>query len=91
MEIIHTWPNAVISYNPPSKLALFQTVVFLPMYVIRNLSKSIKIQIVYHSLPKHVKSDEFVQIQNQKAGMITALSTLTGCQARDYPERQDYW
>ena len=48
----------------------------LPMYVIRNLSKSIKIQIVYHSFPKHVKSYEFVQIQNQKAGPITGLSTL---------------
>jgi hypothetical protein len=47
IEIIHTRPKVVISYNPASKLALFQTCAFLPEVQLSIFIRLIQIVFEY--------------------------------------------
>jgi hypothetical protein len=47
--------KVVISYDPESNLVLFRTCVYLPKYVIRRLSNTVKIDFEYHTAFRAVK------------------------------------
>jgi hypothetical protein len=49
-ENIQVRAKVVISYNPASKLVLFQTGAFLPFSTIRLLSKCVMISFGYHTV-----------------------------------------